>query len=250
MSQATLFISDLHLDSSRPDITQLFLSFLAQEAATADALYILGDLFEFWIGDDDTRPDYQPVIQGLRQLTDSGVTAYFMHGNRDFLAGKLFAKQTGCTLLEDPSVIDLYGEQVLLMHGDTLCTDDTAYQAFRAEVRSARWQNRILGMSLEERIAYFQTLREASQESIRKKPAAIMDVNQHTVETLMLDARITRLIHGHTHRPGMHNFTLHGKPAMRIVLGDWYTQGSVLVATANDLRLEKREVIAGTVPAR
>ena len=239
--QKTLFISDLHLHSNRPDINQLFLQFLEQEASTADALYILGDLFEFWIGDDDIDGEYHEVIQALRQLTNTGVPVYFMRGNRDFLIGECFAEQTGCTLLDDPTVIELYGERVLLMHGDTLCTDDVEYQAFRDEVRTAAWQERVLAIGLEERVNYFQTLREASQKSIQEKPQAIMDVNQGAVEAAMSDAQVTTLIHGHTHRPDTHHFSLDGQPAKRIVLGDWYEHGSVLVATEDNLRLEQRK---------
>lgn len=241
--QPVVFISDLHLHSSRPDITRLFFDFLADEARQTSALYILGDLFEFWIGDDDNRDDYRGVIEQLQVLTSSGTPVYFMRGNRDFLLGDIFAHKTGCILIEDPTVIELFGEKVLLMHGDTLCTDDTAYQAFRSEVRSAEWQNRVLDMPVDKRIDYFQSLRETSQKSIQDKAVDIMDVNQTAVETAMKDAAVLILIHGHTHRPHIHHFELDDQPARRIVLGDWYTQGSILWCDESGCRLEVRKYL-------
>jgi len=238
--QPVLFISDLHLHSSRPDITRLFIDFLQNEAGEASALYILGDLFEFWIGDDDNREEYGEVIEQLKQLTSTGTPVYFMCGNRDFLVGEDFSKQTGCIILDDPSVINLFGENVLLMHGDTLCTDDQDYQAFRAEVRSEAWQANVMSMPIDERIEYFQSLREASRKSIQEKATEIMDVNQTAVEKSMRDSGVSTLIHGHTHRPDIHHFLIDNQPARRIVLGDWYDQGSVLVCDEAGFRLENR----------
>jgi len=225
---ATLFISDLHLDPARPDITTQALDFLASEARAADALYILGDLFEAWVGDDDPEPEKRRVIAALRKLGDAGLPLYFMHGNRDFLVGERFAADSGCTLLEDPTIIDLHGTRVLLMHGDTLCTDDHEYQAFRAMVRNPAWQQAMLARPLPERLALAQQLRETSAASMAGKSMEIMDVNQGAVEAAMRQHGVYTLLHGHTHRPAVHRFELDGHAAVRIVLGDWYTQGSVL----------------------
>lgn len=225
--QPCLFLSDLHLHDSRPQITELFFRFLRTEATTAHAVYILGDLFEFWAGDDANT--YAEVINALRSATDSGIPVFFMRGNRDFLVGEDFALQTGCVLLNDPAVIEIDGELVLLMHGDTLCTDDTDYQAFRRQVRSTEWQDKVLSMPLPERMDYFQSLREASQKSIQEKPAHIMDVNQQAVEQQMSAANTHLLIHGHTHRQAIHDITINNAPATRIVLGDWYESGNVLI---------------------
>ena len=225
---ATLFISDLHLDPARPDITTQALDFLASEARTADALYILGDLFEAWVGDDDPEPEKRRVIAALRALADAGLPLYFMHGNRDFLVGERFAADSGCTLLADPTIIELHGTRVLLMHGDTLCTDDHEYQAFRAMVRNPAWQQAMLARPLMERLALAQQLRDTSAASMAGKSMEIMDVNQGAVEATMRQHGVYTLLHGHTHRPAVHRFELDGHTAVRIVLGDWYTQGSVL----------------------
>ncbi|MDE2092085.1 MAG: UDP-2,3-diacylglucosamine diphosphatase [Gammaproteobacteria bacterium] len=224
----TLFISDLHLDASRPCITQLFLDFMQHEPRRADALYILGDFFEVWLGDDDPDPHHAQVMNSVRELTDSGVPVYFMHGNRDFLIGADFAKRTGLQLLPDPTVVELAGIPTLLMHGDTLCTDDVEYQAFRKLVRDPARQKAFLASSLAERRAFVTHARAASGLSTAQKSEAIMDVNQQAVETVMREQNVNRLIHGHTHRPAMHKFQSDGKEKTRIVLGDWYHQGSLL----------------------
>jgi len=224
--QPLLFISDLHLHESRPQITKLFFSFLKKEAITASAVYILGDLFEFWAGDDAGA--YPEVINALRATTQNDIPVYFMRGNRDFLAGRQFEHDTGCVLLDEPTTIQVGDQNILLMHGDTLCTDDSEYQTFRQEVRSSEWQKKVTSMPLPERMDYFQSLREASQKSIQQKPANIMDVNQHAVEMAMLEADTKLLIHGHTHRRAIHKFTLNDEPATRIVLGDWYEDGNAL----------------------
>jgi len=239
-----LFISDLHLDPSRPDITETFLEFLSNEARTADGLYILGDFFEVWIGDDDPDPHHAQVMAGLRELTDAGVPAYFMHGNRDFLIGDGFARQTGCQLLADPTVIDLNGVPTLLMHGDTLCTDDVEYQQFRRVVRNPEMQRAFLAKSLEERRALAARARGESEASTQEKADAIMDVNQQAVENVMRKYGVTQLIHGHTHRPAIHRFTVDDLQMTRIVLGDWYKQKSVLRVTDGQLLLADNRVEA------
>lgn len=225
---ATLFISDLHLSPERPDISKQLHRFLAGEARDAEALYILGDLFEVWLGDDLVLPEYRDALQGLKALTDSGVPVYVMHGNRDFLMGEQFCRDTGCTLIDDPTVIDLYGTPTLLMHGDTLCTDDTAYQEFRRMVRDPDFQRGFLSKSSEERIETARQYRENSRNAMAEKSEEIMDVNPQAVIDAMKKAGVTHLIHGHTHRPAFHKLGINGQPAQRIVLGDWYAQGSML----------------------
>jgi UDP-2,3-diacylglucosamine hydrolase len=227
----TLFISDLHLDGTRPDISTQFLDFLEREARRAEALYILGDLFEAWIGDDDPDPDKRRVIQGLRSVTRAGVRTYFIHGNRDFLIGKAFCRETGIELLDDGTVIDLYGRRVLLMHGDLLCIDDHAYQRLRRIVRNPLVQFVMRSLSLRQRQKLAERMRAGSKEHIKSMDMAapqIMDVNQNEVRRTMERYRVDCIIHGHTHRPAVHELQIDGKPAVRIVLGDWYEQGSVL----------------------
>ena len=222
-----LFVSDLHIHQSRPKITGLFLDFLRSDVTrSAQAIYILGDLFEFWPGDDARA--YPEVVAALKQASHKGPDLYFMAGNRDFLVGQEFAQASGCQLIPDPTVIMVDHEAVLLMHGDTLCTDDHQYQAFRAEVRSAAWVERSLSMPLAERLQYFQSLRDASELSIQDKTDEIMDVNQAAVQQVMADHDCSLLIHGHTHRQAVHQLSIHSKPATRIVLGDWYESGNVL----------------------
>ena len=225
---STLFISDLHLDPARPDITSQALEFLATETQDAEALYILGDLFEAWVGDDDPEPEKRRVIAALKALGDGGLPCYFMHGNRDFLVGAGFAADSGCTLLADPTIVELYGTKVMLMHGDTLCTDDHEYQAFRQTVRNPAWQQAMLARPLAERLALAKQLRERSAAAMAGKSEEIMDVNQDAVESAMRAHGVCTLLHGHTHRPAVHRFELDGREAVRIVLGDWYTQGSAL----------------------
>ncbi len=238
----TLFISDLHLDPERPAVTELFLELLDTRARVSDALYILGDLFEAWTGDDDTSPMNQAVCEGLKQCATAGTPVFIMHGNRDFLLGAQFAEASGCTLLDDPSLIDLYGTPVLLMHGDLLCTDDKEYMAFRAMVRDPQWQHELLSKSLEERQHIAREMRTRSREQTGGKPESIMDVNSAAVVKTMTDHQVQRLIHGHTHRPAIHDLVISGKPAQRIVLGDWYEQGSLLECTSHGCRLEALEL--------
>ena len=227
----TLFISDLHLDGTRPDISAQFLEFLEREARRAEALYILGDLFEAWIGDDDPDPDKRRVIQGLRAVTSAGVKTFFIHGNRDFLIGKAFCRETGIELLKDGTVIDLYGRRVLLMHGDLLCIDDHSYQRLRRIVRNPIVQFVMRSLSLRQRQKLAERMRAGSKEHIASMDIAapqIMYVNQEEVRSTMERYGIDCIIHGHTHRPAVHEMQIDGKPAVRIVLGDWYEQGSVL----------------------
>lgn len=234
--RTTLFISDLHLDPGRPATTELFVDFLHGRVRDSDGLYILGDLFEVWIGDDDTEPMNAIVMDALAECTRSNIPVFFMSGNRDFLVGKQFAERTGCTLLEDPAIIDLYGQPTLLMHGDTLCTDDTEYQAYRSRVRDPVIQAAFMAKSLQERRAFVGEIRENSRDLSREKPEAIMDVNQQAVIDIMTVSDTRRLIHGHTHRPAIHELSIDGSPARRYVLGDWYENGNYLECTENDCR--------------
>jgi UDP-2,3-diacylglucosamine hydrolase len=223
----TLFISDLHLDLSRPAIIGQFEAFIRDEAVQADALYILGDLFEAWIGDDADDEVGKRFAAAMRPMREAHKPCFFMHGNRDFLLGERFAREAGMTLLPDPSVIDLYGTPTLLMHGDSLCIDDAPYQAFRRQSRSPEWQRQFLAQDTQSRQAFASQARQESQRYTGSKAnAAIMDVNQAAVIDAMRSAKATRLIHGHTHRPATHSLEIDGQPAERVVLGDWYEQGS------------------------
>jgi UDP-2,3-diacylglucosamine hydrolase len=235
---ATLLIADLHLDPSRPQITDLFEHYLASdEVRHADALYILGDLVEAWIGDDDDAELPARIAAATRAVRDAGVPVYFMVGNRDFLLGQAFAARAGLTLLDDGTVHDIHGRRTLLMHGDVLCTDDIAYQAVRRQVRTPEWQAQILAMPLQARRAFAAKAREDSKAHTGNTMESIMDVNADAVAETMRKAGVTRLIHGHTHRPAVHDFQLDGAPAQRIVLGDWYEQGSVLRVDADGVEL-------------
>jgi UDP-2,3-diacylglucosamine hydrolase len=225
----TLFIADLHLDDARPEITTLFEQYLASdEARGAKALYILGDLVEAWIGDDDDAELPTRIATATKGLRDAGVPVYFMVGNRDFLLGETFASRAGMTLLDDGTVHDIEGVPTLLMHGDVLCTDDVEYQAVRKQVRTDAWKQQILSMPLAARRAFAAQARSDSKSRTGRIDETIMDVNQGAVEEAMRHARVARLVHGHTHRPAVHDFGLGATPAQRIVLGDWYDHGSVL----------------------
>lgn len=217
----TLFISDLHLEESRPDITEAFLGFLDGTASGVDQLYILGDFFEAWIGDDERTPLQEQIAAALRKLRDSGTDIFLMHGNRDFLIGEDFCKRAGATLLDDPTVIDLHGTPTLLMHGDSLCTADVEYQKFRANMRNPQWQQMILQRPLEDRQQMARQLREISMAKNQSKEEFIMDVTPEEVVKDMEAHGVQRMIHGHTHRPAVHELTANGLPAKRIVLGDW-----------------------------
>jgi UDP-2,3-diacylglucosamine hydrolase len=225
---AALFISDLHIDASRPAITEQFLRFLATEAKHAEVLYILGDLFESWVGDDAADAAQAAAIAGLHALTAHGVPCFVMHGNRDFLLSKQFCRMSGALLLPDPLIVTLYGEPVLVMHGDALCTDDRAYQRLRATVREADWQRQFLALSIASRRALAGAARVGSQAHTAAMEYAITDVNADSVAMALRGAGTATLLHGHTHRPAIHALQVDGRPCTRIVLGDWYDQGSLL----------------------
>jgi UDP-2,3-diacylglucosamine hydrolase len=232
------FISDLHLCAERPALTALLRAFLERRLAPGDTLYILGDLFEAWLGDDAILPDQRAVLDTLHAAQDRDIALFFMHGNRDFLAGPGFAALSGCRLLADPTVVNLDGKRALLMHGDTLCTDDAEYQAYRARVRRPEFRDHVLSLTLQQRIALADHYRNESMRLSRDKPAEIMDVNQRAVEDTMRAHGVRVLIHGHTHRQAIHDFTLDGAPARRYVLGDWHRTGSVLQYDAGEFHLD------------
>lgn len=227
----TQFISDLHLEEARPDITRAFLSFLEQQAAGCERLYILGDFFEAWIGDDERTPLQDQVAEALRAVSDRGTELFLMHGNRDFLIGDDFCARAGATLLDDPTVINLYGTPTLLMHGDSLCTADVEYQKFRASMRNAQWQQMFLQRPLADRQLVARQLREISMAKNKGKAESIMDVTPDEVVAAMEAHGVQQLIHGHTHRPAVHELSANGEPAKRIVLGDWAENAWWLVAT-------------------
>ena len=231
-----------HLEAERPEIGEQFLAFLETEAPGADSLYILGDLFEYWIGDDDPDPYYASMKAAIAGLTRRGVPVYFMHGNRDFLLGADYAARAGMQVLPDPAVVELYGRRVLLTHGDLLCTDDVEYQKIRAQTRSPDWQAHMLAQPLQARLAFAHQARAASQaRQGAMKDAGTMetitDASPATVEETLRRFGIDTLIHGHTHRPAIHRFVAGERDCRRIVLGDWYTQGSVLRASGGQFEL-------------
>ncbi|MGO9802672.1 MAG: UDP-2,3-diacylglucosamine diphosphatase [Steroidobacteraceae bacterium] len=221
-----LLVSDLHLGAGFEAAIEQFVEFLATRAAAAGALYILGDLFESWVGDDDRSDAAERVCGALRALTERGVPCFVLHGNRDFLLGAGFAARTGCRLLADPVVADLDGERVLLTHGDALCTDDHAYQELRTMVRNPAWQRRFLALPLAHRELLAGEVRAGSRAHISRTVPTIMDVNPSAVTAAFRVARVHRMIHGHTHRPAVHDLAIDGTAAQRIVLGAWYEQGS------------------------
>lgn len=235
----TLFISDLHLAADTPAANQTLLAFLERTAPSADALYVLGDLFEYWIGDDGLEHPFARAIAGaFRKLSDRGVPVHFMHGNRDFLVGERFACESGMRILPDPVLVSLYGKPTLLMHGDTLCSGDVEYQKFRAMVRNPAWQHAFLAKPLAERIAMAREARGKSEQAKQAKDMAIMDVTPATVEEVLRRHGYPRLIHGHTHRPARHEHLVDGKTCERWVLADWYDHGSYLVCDASGCRPE------------
>lgn len=229
MRHETLFISDLHLTIERPEVTQKFLTLLKSRASQAQALYILGDLFDTWIGDDDFSPPIKTVKKHLKALTSQGTPVFYIHGNRDFLIGKRFSEETGVTLLDEYSVIDLYGTPTLLTHGDLLCSDDLPYQAFRQKSHSADWQENVLSKPLLIRILYARWYRLRSFFHKRKKSQDIMDVNQQTIIQIMTQYQTQRLIHGHTHRPAIHDLEIQGQHAQRFVLAEWKKDSASLL---------------------
>ncbi|MDF7660464.1 UDP-2,3-diacylglucosamine diphosphatase [Erwiniaceae bacterium L1_54_6] len=230
----TLFIADLHLCQDEPAITAGFLHFLQREAHLCDALYILGDLFEAWIGDDDPNPLHQQIAAALNALP---VPKYFIHGNRDFLLGQRFARASGMTLLPEEQVLTLYGQRLLIMHGDTLCTDDEGYQRFRAKVHQRWLQKLFLALPLRLRMRIAARMRANSKQANQHKSLSIMDVNQQAVIEAMTRQQVRLLIHGHTHRPAIHEIVLQGENAQRVVLGAWHQQGSMVQVDADGVRL-------------
>jgi UDP-2,3-diacylglucosamine hydrolase len=239
MPTEIIFISDLHLAWDKPEITQRFLNFLDGRANKANALYILGDLFDAWVGDDDFSPPNAKIREALKRLVSSGTKVYFQHGNRDFLLGEKFCQDSGIIPLNDPIVIDLFGVPTLLMHGDLLCTDDLPYQEFRSKSRSVEWQQNVLSKPLFVRLLAARWYRIRSYFHKRKKSQEIMDVNQDTVVNVMVKHDCLRLIHGHTHRPNVHEFEIDGKLAHRYVLSDWTdTKGAALAWDESGYRIE------------
>jgi UDP-2,3-diacylglucosamine hydrolase len=234
-----VFVSDLHLCAERPAITELFVRFLRERATGAEALYVLGDLFEAWLGDDCVLPEHEEVLEALASTVAAGTPVHVMPGTRDFLLGEGFAARTGCRLLGDAAVIDLYGAPTLLLHGDTLCTDDHPYQQMRTQLRDPQWIAQFLAKAPEERLAFARELRAVSAEATGGKAAEVMDVNPEAVRQSLRTHGARRLIHGHTHRAGRHTLDLGGEGAERWVLGDWYAAGSVLVCEPEGCRLEQ-----------
>jgi UDP-2,3-diacylglucosamine hydrolase len=230
----TLFIADLHLDPKRPIVFKLCLDFLANQACQADALYILGDLFEVWVGDDDDTPTYQPIWAALHNLTTSGVPVFIMHGNRDFLLGDDFAAATGCQLIFEPYLLDLYGTPTLLMHGDSLCTLDTDYQAFRQQVRNPQWQTQFLTQPLAQRQQLAQQARAESMTKGQTTAEAIMDVTPEAVIATLETHHVSRLIHGHTHRAARHELDINGNRAYRWVVGEWREDSAIILRCQPD----------------
>jgi UDP-2,3-diacylglucosamine hydrolase len=232
----TLFVSDLHLDESRPGIVAQFERFLAATAPGADALYILGDLFEYWVGDDGVVLPFPARIAGHLRAASAHLPIRFMHGNRDFMIAQGFAAASGVELIDDPTQIDLYSTRTLLMHGDTLCTDDKTYLAYRAQVRNPAWQKAVLTRSLAERMALAQEVRERSEGAKQGKSMMIMDVAPDAVAQAFADSGCTLMIHGHTHRPARHVHVVGGTERVRWVLADWYERASYLEASPEGLR--------------
>jgi UDP-2,3-diacylglucosamine hydrolase len=232
----TLFASDLHLDSETPWAIDAFLAFLDGPARTADSLYLLGDLFEVWVGDDDDNPDNARACAGLARLTASGVAVYVLHGNRDFLLGDGFARRTGVKLLPDPVVMDLHGVTTLLSHGDVFCTDDPAYQQLRSIVRRPAWQQRFLSLPLAARRELATAARAGSKAHTQRTIPTIMDVNPEAVIRAFRATGARRLIHGHTHRPAIHPVVFDGVDAERVVLAPWYEAASCVGVSAEGVR--------------
>ncbi|NVC61930.1 UDP-2,3-diacylglucosamine diphosphatase [Vibrio sp. 05-20-BW147] len=236
----TLFISDLHLTPSRPDITNCFVRFMRDEAIYADALYVLGDLFEFWIGDEDSTPFAQEIRSEFKALTAKGVPVFFIQGNRDFLLGERFCQETGMTLLDDVCTIELYGQKTVILHGDTLCIDDHKYQEFRKTVHKPwlQWIFKRIPWFVKKRIV--AKVQSGVRDDKQHKTLEIMDVNPIEVERVMSQFCVNLMIHGHTHRPNIHQIRNEDGEKTRIVLGDWYSQGSVLKVTSDHFSLEQR----------
>ena len=235
----TLFVSDLHLEAERPDIGKQFLRFLETDAKEADDLYILGNLFEAWVGDDDPNTHYFAIKRALRKLDDAGISVYFMHGDRDFMVGPGFANETGVEILKDPYEVSMYGQKALLSHGDILCTDDIKYQKVRSMVRDPDWQASMRAKPLKERLRIAEEARRKSLEQTINQSLQIADVNEDAVEAMIRERNVDVLVHGHTHRPGVHTIDLGNRKAKRIVLGDWFRKGWVVRWDSRGPRLEE-----------
>lgn len=234
---SSLFISDLHLEDSRPGALQSLFGLLSGPARSAEALYILGDLFEYWIGDDAASPAAVELARRTRELAAAGVPCHFIHGNRDFLLGESYAAAAGLHLLPETCVVELYGTPTLLLHGDTLCTDDVEYQAVRRQTRDPAWQATVLAMPVEQRQRMAAEARDASRKYTGSATADIMDANETAVVNAFREHAVRRMIHGHTHRPAVHHHDLDGgAPGERIVLADWYAHGSYLEVSASGAR--------------
>jgi UDP-2,3-diacylglucosamine hydrolase len=236
LSGRTLFVSDLHLDEARPAATAQLDKFLDEAVPGADALYILGDLFEYWVGDDGLTLPFPAQVAARLSTTARSVPTFFMHGNRDFMIAERFSRETGIKLLEDPTIADLYGERTVLLHGDTLCTDDHEYQKYRAQVHDPRWQAAALQRSLAERVGIAQHLRAQSEAAKDGKEATIMDVAESAVRDAFGKSGCRVMIHGHTHRPNRHVYDVNGRECVRWVLADWYSKASYLEATPAGIR--------------
>ena len=245
----TYFISDLHLEASRPNVTRAFKHFLSSTARGARAIYILGDFVDAWIGDDDSSEFARELKTALAKSASSGTRIYFLHGNRDFLIGKKFADDTGVTLLDEHTVVPLYGENILLLHGDTLCTDDTDYMKFREKVRNPQWKNKVLRYPLFLRKIIASHMRSKSRKENANKAEQIMDVSEDAVKDMFTKFNVSIMLHGHTHRPNRHTYDFSGKPCERIVLGDWEEFGWFVKADTTGLYLEKFAIIPQEVPA-
>lgn len=233
----TLFIADIHLCEQEPAITAGFLRFLREDAPLADALYILGDLFEAWIGDDDPQPLHAEIASALKALHQQGVPCFFIHGNRDFLLGRRFARDSLMTLLPESQVLELYGLRLLILHGDTLCTDDVGYQKFRKKVHNPLIQRIFLSLPLKWRLKIAAKMRAGSKASNSHKDLIIMDVNQQAVVQEMQNHGVEWLIHGHTHRPEIHQVRLGEALGHRAVLGAWHQEGSMIKVSADGVEL-------------
>lgn len=235
MPNQSIFVSDIHLSESRPSITHAFINFIDKIASQYNAIYILGDLFEYWIGDDSKK--HTDIINAIKRLTNRHTKVFLMHGNRDFLIGHAFEKKTGATLLKDPTLVEIFDKRVLLSHGDSLCTDDLEYQTYKKEVRKISWQNDFLKKSLNERLLIADQLRKESELKKKNKSNEIMDVNIDAINQLIIQFNYPDLlIHGHTHKPDRHPMDINGYKIERIVLGDWYEQGSYLTFNANGIK--------------
>lgn len=238
---SVIFISDLHLDKNRPKIVNYFVDAISNLSRDVSSIYILGDLVEYWVGDDDPAMGLQIAFDAIHKKT-STTPIYFMHGNRDFLISEKFCKKYGMRLIQDPTIITLYKKKILLMHGDTLCTDDEEYQNYRKMVRSISWQEKVMKKTLEERLDIAEDLRKKSLEATKGKSEEIMDVNNQAVEDVIKKYNVDILIHGHTHRPNIHELEINGKNVKRLVLGDWYESAYLLKYEKGKIIIDKKSL--------